>query len=166
MSQVFLKTATQDSVATPPAVYADLDRHFHFDFDPCPLQPTFDGLSPATAWGTCNYVNPPFSCIGDWVARAVASRARCIMLLPFRINTKYWREHVLPNARVMYAFTKPMAFPGYGNRPFPTPIVAIVLDPCDVAGATSRSLPEPPVLTEIGGYPVVTMTMTRSTASR
>lgn len=25
-----------DNYATPPEFYADLDKRFHFDFDPCP----------------------------------------------------------------------------------------------------------------------------------
>lgn len=48
---------------TPPDLYADLDREFHFDFDPCPhpLPPGFDGLT--CEWGKSNYVNPPFGSI-------------------------------------------------------------------------------------------------------
>lgn len=41
---------------TPKAFYAELDKEFHFDFDPCPVGPTFDGLS--IEWGKVNYVNP------------------------------------------------------------------------------------------------------------
>jgi hypothetical protein len=45
---------------TPPAVYAELDREFNFDFDPCPYPRPgdFDGIS--IPWGRSNYVNPPF----------------------------------------------------------------------------------------------------------
>ena len=48
---------------TPPALYAQLDAEFHFDFDPCPypLPPGFDGLT--CEWGRSNYVNPPFGSI-------------------------------------------------------------------------------------------------------
>lgn len=34
---------------TPKAVYQILDAEFRFDFDPCPVKPTFDGLS--IEWG-------------------------------------------------------------------------------------------------------------------
>ncbi len=37
---------------TPKAVYDELDKEFHFDFDPCPHNPTFDGL--AIEWGKSN----------------------------------------------------------------------------------------------------------------
>ena len=48
---------------TPPDVYDDLDKQYHFDFDPCPypLPDNFDGLS--CEWGKSNYVNPPFGSI-------------------------------------------------------------------------------------------------------
>lgn len=48
---------------TPPALYAQLDAEFRFDFDPCPypLPPGFDGLT--CEWGRSNYVNPPFGSI-------------------------------------------------------------------------------------------------------
>ncbi len=48
---------------TPPDLYAELDREFHFDFDPCPhpLPDGFDGLT--CEWGRRNYVNPPFGSI-------------------------------------------------------------------------------------------------------
>lgn len=34
---------------TPKAVYQILDAEFNFDFDPCPVNPSFDGL--AVSWG-------------------------------------------------------------------------------------------------------------------
>jgi len=34
---------------TPKAVYQVLDSEFKFDFDPCPVNPTFDGLN--IEWG-------------------------------------------------------------------------------------------------------------------
>lgn len=48
---------------TPPALYAELDAEFHFDFDPCPfpLPDGFDGLT--CDWGRSSYVNPPFGSI-------------------------------------------------------------------------------------------------------
>lgn len=48
---------------TPPELYADLERQYSFDFDPCPhpLPEGFDGLT--CEWGQSNYVNPPFGSI-------------------------------------------------------------------------------------------------------
>ena len=70
---------------TPPALYAQLDAEFHFDFDPCPypLPPNFDGLT--CSWGARNYVNPPFGSIihegkkkgpTAWVRKAILEQAQ------------------------------------------------------------------------------------------
>jgi len=79
---------------TPPDLYADLDRQYHFDFDPCPfpLPEGFDGLT--CEWGQSNYINPPFGSIMHegkrkgmtaWVRKALAERAkgkRVVMVYP------------------------------------------------------------------------------------
>jgi len=38
-----------DNWGTPKEFYDELDKEFHFDFDPCPLNHTFDGLT--CEWG-------------------------------------------------------------------------------------------------------------------
>jgi len=43
---------------TPPELYEELNKEFHFDFDPCPYPRKIDGLN--IEWGMMNYVNPPF----------------------------------------------------------------------------------------------------------
>lgn len=45
---------------TPPEIYNNLNKEFHFDFDPCPYPrpENFDSLE--LSWGNSNYVNPPF----------------------------------------------------------------------------------------------------------
>lgn len=70
---------------TPPALYAELDAEFNFDFDPCPfpLPAGFDGLT--CEWGYSNYVNPPFGSIMHqgkkkgptaWVRKAIEEQAK------------------------------------------------------------------------------------------
>ncbi len=48
---------------TPPALMAELQAEFDFNFDPCPhpKPENFDGLD--VEWGTRNYVNPPFGVV-------------------------------------------------------------------------------------------------------
>src|SRR6185437_9042869 len=75
---------------------------------PCPLRDlskpeTFvDALDPKVAWGSANYVNPPFSLAKQFVVRAVQEMKKgnkSILLLPSsRNNAKYWTDLVLPNA--------------------------------------------------------------------
>lgn len=70
---------------TPPALYAELDSEFHFDFDPAPfpLPDGFDGLT--AEWGQSSYVNPPFGAIlhqgkrkgaTAWARKAIAEHEK------------------------------------------------------------------------------------------
>lgn len=65
---------------TPPALYAQLNAEFQFDFDPCPhpKPDNFDGLT--CEWGKSNYVNPPFGSVNHegrkkgitaWIRKAI-----------------------------------------------------------------------------------------------
>lgn len=79
---------------TPPALMAELQLEFGFDFDPCPhpKPADFDGLT--CEWGQSNYVNPPFGSIVHqgkkkgmtaWVRKALAEQAkgkRVVMVYP------------------------------------------------------------------------------------
>ena len=51
---------------TPRALYDALHQRFEFDFDPCPTNPTFDGLD--VEWGESNFCNPPYGgVLKHWV---------------------------------------------------------------------------------------------------
>lgn len=41
-----------------PELYAELDKEFNFDCDPCPYPCEKDGIN--KTWGMSNWVNPPF----------------------------------------------------------------------------------------------------------
>jgi phage N-6-adenine-methyltransferase len=95
-----------DSWATPQSLYQQLDKEFHFDFDPCPLNeceitPDKDGL--LIEWGKSNFINPPYSrkLKELFVARAVDFKTKgrlCVMLLPVSTSTKLFHDVILPNA--------------------------------------------------------------------
>jgi hypothetical protein len=48
MNRVLLKSERHDW-RTPKDFYENLNSEFHFDFDPCPINPSFDGLQ--INWG-------------------------------------------------------------------------------------------------------------------
>lgn len=105
-----------DSVATPPDLYAALDEAYHFDHDPCPLNGT-DGLHYNVPWGVSNYINPPYSNVPPFIKRAIhemkTKGARSVFLVPSRLNTKYWNELVFPNAYRIWFISIPVKFVGY-----------------------------------------------------
>jgi len=71
---------------TPPGFMSELNKEFHFDFDPCPHpRPAgFDGL--IAEWGKCNWVNPPFTGgVMAWVRKAISEREKgnkSVIILP------------------------------------------------------------------------------------
>jgi DNA N-6-adenine-methyltransferase (Dam) len=87
---------------TPEALYRELDKEFHFDFDPCPLgESEADGSAPLfTPWvGKRIFCNPPYNCgIARFLERACESSVS-VFLLPARTDTKWFHNIVLPNAR-------------------------------------------------------------------
>ena len=143
-SNPYRRTERKDIVATPRCFYDDLNRHFHFDFDPAPIDPAFDGLDPSVEWGDSNFINPPYSDIESWMRRAVASGKQCLFLVPVRTNALYWRKHVYKHVSALYLLAGSLQFVGY-NRGWATPLVLVLLN------ARER----PPWITEAGGIPLV-----------
>jgi hypothetical protein len=84
---------------TPIKFYKNLDSIFHFDFDPCPPNPTFDGLS--IEWGKRNYVNCPWSDKEPWILKAIEEQKKgklTVMWLPVGTDTHWFTKLILPNA--------------------------------------------------------------------
>jgi hypothetical protein len=125
--EAFLHSRKNDIVATPKCIVDDISRYLNIDFDPCPLNPEFDGLALDTRWGESNFVNPPFSDIVTWVRRGVASGKQCVFLVPARTSSQYWQRHVWPYADAMYFFTDRIQFEGYSDS-FSTPMVLVLVN--------------------------------------
>ena len=94
-----------DNWATPQDVYDKLDAEFHFDFDPCPLFHTQDGL--VIEWGNRNFVNPPYSrkLKEAFIRKAYEESLNgklSVMLLPVSTSTKIFHEIIYPNAEIRF----------------------------------------------------------------
>ncbi len=91
------RKTVNDFLKTPTYLYNQLNNIFHFDFDPCPVNPTFDGLS--TPWGQRNYANPPYSQKELWIQKAIDELAighETVMLLPVDTSTSWFLDLCLP----------------------------------------------------------------------
>ena len=114
--------------ATPEWLYKELDKEFHFDFDPCPLygaQSESDGL--CVEWGGVNFCNPPYGReIGKWTRKAKeeAMKGKTIVLLvPSRTDTKWWHEDIMPATEIRFIKGR-LKFGGSKNSaPFPSALV-------------------------------------------
>jgi site-specific DNA-methyltransferase (adenine-specific) len=108
-----------DDWATPPEYFAALDKQFNFDFDPCPLDPDFDGLE--VDWGERNFVNPPYSrkLKEAFVKKAIAEAKKgklCVCLLPVSTSTQLFHKHILPNAQDIIFIEGRLCFQGVTTK--------------------------------------------------
>ena len=125
MNRVVFRSLSPDW-ATPTGVYDALNREFQFDFDPCPLNGTADGLATLfTPWtGKRIFCNPPYGPqIRKWLERA-GEAAVAVFLIPARTDTAWFHELVLPRAKEIRFIRGRLKF---GNAqtgaPFPSMVV-------------------------------------------
>ena len=108
--------------ATPKWLYAELDKEFHFDFDPCPLGGGFDGLQ--VPWGQRNYINPPYGrTIGLWIQKAYECGDLCVMLLPARTDTKWFHDYCMKADEIRWLKGRLKFGDAKNSAPFPSMIV-------------------------------------------
>jgi len=113
---------------TPKAVYQILDAEFNFDFDPCPVNPQFDGLN--IEWGHKNsvcFVNPPFGReIPKWIKKGYEEWQKgktVVFLIPSRTDTQYWHDYVMKATEIRFIKGR-LKFDDSGNSaPFPSAII-------------------------------------------
>ena len=110
-----------DNYCTPLQWYMKLDREFHFNDDPCPVEGE-NGLD--RDWGTSTFVNPPYSKPYPWVKKAYDESLRgktIVMLLKCDTSTKWFHEYALPHAEIRYIKGR-IRFGKY-RAPFPSVII-------------------------------------------
>ena len=104
-------SSVRQTWVTPKDLYVALNNEFKFDFDPCPIDAKFNGLT--HEWKNSNFINPPHKTQRLWIEKAyhvsqlLNMRAFdeerfiykiCVMLLPSRTDTKIFHDMILPNA--------------------------------------------------------------------
>ena len=97
------KKGAKDNEQTPTWFLRKLYQVFDFDFDPCPIDPDFDGLK--VEWGKRNYVNPPYSKKQEWIEKALIEQKKgkfSLMLLPVDTSTKWFLDLIEPNRQIIW----------------------------------------------------------------
>jgi site-specific DNA-methyltransferase (adenine-specific) len=123
LGHVVFKSQTPEW-ATPRAVYEDLNAEFHFDFDPCPLGGSEDGLASLfCSWrGRRVFCNPPYTNIARWLERAKEADV-AVFLLPARTDTQ-WFHDALATATEIRFVRRRLTF---GDQPNPAPFPSVVI---------------------------------------
>jgi len=98
-----MMTSKRQDWHTPKAVYEELDKEFHFDYDPC--LPSTDTLHPidtlGSDWpGKSIFVNPPFKYLSEWIKKCYEEWLKgktVVMLIPARTDTKSFHIYISPS---------------------------------------------------------------------
>ena len=97
----YLNRKNYNDWKTPDYFYKTLNDEFGFDFDPCPLNATVNGLE--SEWGQRNFINPPY---GKKIKAAFVKKATeesekgklCVLLLPVSTSSALFHDFIKPNA--------------------------------------------------------------------
>lgn len=90
----------------------------------------WEGSGLTHPWTDCTYVNPPFTNLEDWLAKAleeVSCGFEVAVLAPVRPHRVWWRDAVLKNADAI-GWLNPVSFVGYDSA-FPEALVLAYYGP-------------------------------------
>jgi site-specific DNA-methyltransferase (adenine-specific) len=124
MNRVLFSSASNEW-ATPRGIYDQLNAEFGFNYDPCPLGGTVDGLASLfSQWnGKRVFCNPPYDNIRKFLERAMDA-SLAVYLIPARTDTRWFHDIVLPNCREIRFIKGRLKFGESKNSaPFPSMIV-------------------------------------------
>jgi hypothetical protein len=108
---------------TPDEVYKKLDKEFHFNFDPCPTNPKFNGLE--VDWKRSNFVNPPYGReIGKWLRKWYLewlwNKRTSVFLIPSRTDTLWWHDYVMKASEIRFIKGRFKFKGAINSAPFPS----------------------------------------------
>ena len=108
-----------DNWATPEEFYKKLNKEFNFNFDPCPLNSSADGLT--INWGTRNFVNPPYSrkLKDAFIKKAISESNKgrlCVCLIPVSTSTLLFHHWIFPNASEIRFIEGRLKFVGINTK--------------------------------------------------
>jgi hypothetical protein len=110
---------------TPKYLYEELNKEFDFDFDPCPENPKFNGLS--VEWGTRNFVNPPYGkFLPAWIKKGYFESLKgklVVFLIPSRTDVKWWHEYVMKANEIRFIRGRLKYGDAKHSAPFPSCVV-------------------------------------------
>lgn len=113
---------------TPKKIYEELNKEFHFDFDPCPsdIKVNWNNNGLSIDWGNSNFVNPPYKEINKWISKAYKEWKKgktIVLLIPSRTDTKWWHEFIMQATEIRFIKGR-LKFEGAKNSaPFPSCVV-------------------------------------------
>ena len=117
-------------IETPDYLKNEIIEEFGLYYDPCPVNPTKDGL--AIDWPTNKpvYVNPPYTrgSISKWVEKCYLEHSKgceIILLIPAYTDTAYFHDYIYNKKNIDIRFIRGrIKFKGYDQKSsFPSMLV-------------------------------------------
>ena len=124
MKTAYINKSKSDGWITPLDLYNKLNKEFNFNFDPCPINPTFDGLN--IEWKERNFVNPPYSELKLWIEKAYKEYEKgklVVMLIPARTDTIAFHKYIYNQAEIFFIKGRLKFSNSKNSAPFPSMIV-------------------------------------------
>ena len=118
-----LFSSASDNWSTPQDLFNKLDKEFCFNFDPCPLNADFDGLS--IPWLERVFVNPPYSNIKGFLIKAhqeisLGNSKIVVFLISSRTDTKWFHDYVYGQAELRFIKGRLKFGNSKNSAPFPS----------------------------------------------
>lgn len=117
-------------IETPDYLKNDIKNEFGEYFDPCPVNPTQDGLEIDWPTDQAVYVNPPYTRghISKWVEKCSEQHQRgcnIILLIPAYVDTAYFHDYIYQKPDIEIRFIRGrIKFKNYkGPSAFPSMLV-------------------------------------------
>ena len=127
-----LFTSASQTWETPDDLFAALDAEFHFTVDVCAVSATAkvarhwspDSSAFWQTWaGEVCWMNPPYSEIGKWMAKAVEAweaGATVVALVPSRTDTRWWHDYAMRATDIRFLRGRLRFGDATASAPFPS----------------------------------------------
>lgn len=117
-----------DNWSTPKEFYSKLDAEFKFDYDPCPLNATYNALEDYICWGGRVFINPPYSNIRAFLEKGLQELKKgnaelLVYLIPARTDTKWFHDLIYGKAEIRFIKGRLKFGDSKNSAPFPSMLV-------------------------------------------
>ena len=102
----YMPKSKSDKWITPPEFYAELNKEFQFNYDPCPIEwKPEDKNGLLEEWGSSTFVNPPYSKVALWIEKAYnewKKGKKIVMLINSITDTKAFHKYIYNQAELRF----------------------------------------------------------------
>jgi site-specific DNA-methyltransferase (adenine-specific) len=121
-----LMSSNKQDWSTPKDFYDKLNKEFCFTFDPCPLNPSFDGLK--VDWVGNIFINPPYNNQRSFFEKGLEELKKgnaklLVYLVPSRTDTKLFHELIYGKAEIRFIKGRLKFGGSNGSAPLPSMLV-------------------------------------------